>query len=323
LRFSRKQSYSPKPVDIAALARETGGLLKKLAGESVLLSFIIPNKLISVLADPTQIEQCLINLIVNARDALEGNISPRIMVRIDEKTLVQPLDLKFSKLSPGTYARLEVSDNGKGIPEQALDKIFEPFYTTKAIGQGTGLGLSIISSVIKQVGGSIEIVSKEKFGTSFTLWFPVYGKDEEGSQDSENLEVALGNSLISSWPKDRKKKILVVDDDEYLLGFLSYAMGRLGIDAIPARNAGEAIIASERHSFSAIVLDLLLPGMGGLELYERLKERFQFPCVFITGAMESTLNIPAGAELLEKPFSITDLIAKLNIVLSVQERTSE
>lgn len=316
LGFSRKKAYSPKPLDVCNLAREAESLLRKLAGESIMLSSIIPNHPIFILADYTQIEQCLINLIVNARDALEGKAAPRIMIRVEEKILIEPIDLRSIRLESGSYAIIEVSDNGKGIPEKAFAKIFEPFYTTKEMGKGTGLGLSIVLSVMKQLGGAVEVVSKENAGTSFTLWFPAHGKLEGLHSDSAGSEAIITSSLKTSWSKDRKIKILVVDDDEYLLGFLSYALEKLGIEVIPARNAGEAIIASERHSFSALILDLLLPGMSGLELYQRLCKNTRLPCVLITGAMESAMKVPAGAELLEKPFSVTDLIARLNSVLS-------
>jgi len=331
LGFSRKQPYSPKRISVTQAVRDAASLLRKLAGESILFSTILPQGDPMAYADPVQIEQVLINLVVNARDALEGRSGGRITVLVEQRRLSATTPIGSTTLEPGDYAVIEVADNGIGIPEEIAGKVFDPFFTTKAAGKGTGLGLAIVSSVAAQTGGAIGLKTKVGEGTTFALWIPAAGASgAEG--DAGSAAESAGNAARGADSEDGaasagkadlalpgKPTILVIDDDETVLGFLSYALFKAGAEVISARNAGEAMILAERHNFDLIVADINLPGLDGIELASRLAagwlERGKLPCVFISGRIDETVAIPEGAAFLEKPFTPGELIAAMRGVL--------
>lgn len=304
LGYSRKQAFTPKSMSLNAIVKESESLLRKLAGESVLFSLYLPGKERFIFADAVQIEQVLVNLVVNARDALEGRRDGRIGLMIGDKSLSKPLRIRNRVLPKGDYVTLEVSDNGSGIPENIMEKVFEPFFTTKVSGKGTGLGLAIISSIVDQVGGALGLVSAVGKGTAFTLWFPAAvssGTGEAlGSADDEEGGWVEPGSLSGY-------KILLVDDDESLLGFLTTMLEKAGAAVYPARNAGEALIHREMLDSYVLVSDIYLPGMNGIELYLRISESGPVPTVLITGKPDESLKIPIGLTLLEKPFTPKEL----------------
>lgn len=314
LGFSRKQAYSPKPVRLASIVRETEGILRKLSGESLLFSVKLPTGDPVVLADPIQIEQVLINLVVNARDALEDKPGGRINVIVGEKIISEEKRIGSATLPPGRYATMEVADNGRGIPESLISKVFDPFFTTKEMGKGTGLGLAIVTSIAARGGGAVGLHSEAGVGSEFTLWLPSLDGEKsaavdvarESEEDQENKDLVLsGNPAV-----------LLVDDDESLLGFLSYVIDKAGARALPARNGGEAFLLVEKEKCDAMVIDLNLPGMSGFELYTKLSFRTPAKCVFISGRIEPGLDIPAEARLLEKPFTPWQLISSLKSSLA-------
>jgi len=314
LGFSRKQPYSPKAIGLASVVKDTAGLLRKLSGEMILFSTILPKNDPIVFADPIQIEQALINLVVNARDALDGKSGARITVLVEERELKAARKIGAFTLSPGRYAAMEVSDNGSGIPEDVAAKIFEPFFTTKAMGKGTGLGLAIVSTIAAQVRGAIGLISSIGKGSAFTLWLPLSLEtgprqvaEEAGKGDlpKESLDLSLkGNPSI-----------LLVDDDESLLGFLAYVLSKAGASVVSARNAGEALLQAEKRNFDILVLDINLPGLDGLGLHERLSAKTGVKCVFISGRIDSDMKIPEGTILLEKPFTPWELVSSLRAML--------
>jgi two-component system cell cycle sensor histidine kinase/response regulator CckA len=328
LGFSRKQPYSPKRISVTQAVRDAASLLRKLAGESILFSTMLPEGDPMAYADPVQIEQVLINLVVNARDALEGRSGGRITVLVESRRLSAAASIGATNLPPGDYAVIEVSDNGVGIPEEIAGKIFDPFFTTKAAGKGTGLGLAIVSSVAAQTGGAIGLKSKPGEGTTFSLWLPLADKGSaEAAHDSTAASavetsgkvVESGDGAAQSGRVDLSlpgnPAVLIVDDDETVLGFLSYALFKAGATVISARNAGEAMILAERHRFDLLVADINLPGLDGVELFARLSagrgEQGALPCVFISGRIDETVSLPEGAAFLEKPFTPGELIATM------------
>ncbi|HWR10875.1 MAG TPA: response regulator [Rectinemataceae bacterium] len=321
LGFSRKQPYSPKPIGLASIVRDTSGILRKLAGESILFSAALPATDPIVFADPIQIEQALINLVVNARDALEGKSGARISVLVEEKQLAETTKIGANALAPGGYATIEVLDNGSGIPADLVDKIFDPFFTTKETGKGTGLGLAIVSSIAAQTKGAIGLQSVVGKGTVFTLWLPTApekGRSELFPSDRATQLLKEGQDLSLSG----NPGVLLVDDDESLLGFLSSILYKAGASVISARNAGEAMLQAEKNDFDILVADINLPGLDGLGLYARLAAKLPghaekpLKCVFISGRIEATMNIPEGMKLLEKPFTPWELISAIRAALS-------
>ncbi|MEW6548484.1 MAG: ATP-binding protein [Spirochaetota bacterium] len=303
LGFSRKQAYAPRTLDLGGLLKESAGLLRKLAGDKVLFSLSVPPAPLYVVADPTQVEQVCINLVVNARDAVEEAKNPRISLIAEER-----------RIGGSRYAALEIGDNGKGIPESLREKIFEPFFTTKPAGKGTGLGLAIVSAVARQVGGDIEVESKENQGTLMRLLIPI-AADEAGKG-----QPPAGGSKDNTFPAlalpPLDSEILVVEDDEYLLGFLSHVLESSGAKAFAARNAGEALIAAEEGNFSAALIDVSLPGLDGLSLYKRLAANDGLPCLFMSGGNPDSFSLPSRAGYIEKPFTPEALIKSLAHVLA-------
>jgi len=315
LGFSRKQPYSPKPVGIASIVRDTAGILRKLSGEAILFSVFLPSSDTNVFVDPVQIEQALINLVVNARDALEGKSDARISVMVESKTLAEATKVGASILAPGRYAAIEVVDNGSGIKPDVAGKIFEPFFTTKEMGKGTGLGLAIVSSIAAQTHGAISLETEPGKGSAFTLWLPASKEMESAS----SVDIPAKNDTAEGKPALSLKGnpgILLVDDDESLLGFLSYILSKSGASVISARNAGEALLQAEKKKCDIMVADINLPGMDGLELYARLTMNRTLKCVFISGRIDSAMKIPAGTTLLEKPFTPWELVASIRSALS-------
>ena len=316
LGFSRKQPYSPKPLGIASIVRDTAGILRKLSGEAILFSVFLPSSDMSVFVDPVQIEQALINLVVNARDALEGRSDARISIMVESKTLAEETKVGASKLPPGRYATIEVVDNGSGIKPDVAEKIFEPFFTTKEMGKGTGLGLAIVSSIAAQTHGAIGLETELGRGSAFTLWLPA----SKGMESAASVDIPAKNDNAEEKPDLSLKgnpRILLVDDDESLLGFLSYILSKSGALVISARNAGEALLQAEKEKCDIMVADINLPGMDGLELYARLTMNKALKCVFISGRIDSAMRIPEDATLLEKPFTPWELIASIRSALSL------
>ncbi|HWP69213.1 MAG TPA: ATP-binding protein, partial [Rectinemataceae bacterium] len=305
LGFSRKQPYSPKPIGISSVVSDMSALLRRLAGEAILFSVFTPSFDPMIFADPVQIEQALINLVVNARDALEGKPDARISIVIGEEKLTEVRTIGKSSLPPGSYVTLEVADNGCGIPAKIADKIFEPFFTTKATGKGTGLGLAIVASIASQTGGAVDLETKEGIGTAFTLWFPVFTSDgDEASRAAFGPEAGfIQPAIAANLALEGNPNILLVEDDEDLLGFLAYILAKAGALVFSARNAGEAMLLAEKGSCDVLVADINLPGLDGIALYERLAAKSPMKCVFMTGRLDEATKLPKETLLLEKPFT--------------------
>lgn len=310
LGFSRKQPYAPKLLGLASLVSDASSILRKLAGESILLSVLLPRDDPQVFADPVRIEQALVNLVVNARDAMEGRKGGTIKVLVDTRRFDAERQIGTWTLPAGRWAALKVIDNGSGIPKEIRQKIFDPFFTTKAMGKGTGLGLSIVTSIAAQSRGAIELESEPGKGSEFTFWMPALEEDAAGAAKAESRE--MNAAQVPEDPVlEGNPVLLVVDEDEPLLGFLSYMLSKAGGTVLQARNAGEALLLSEKHSPDAMVIDLNLSGMDGLELGARLAAGRKIPCLYTSARLEEMPSLPEGSILLEKPFTPQDLVSAL------------
>lgn len=320
LSFSRKQPFSPQQCDAGQIARDSVKLLKKLAGDDILLSVFVADNSLPIFADPMQIEQVLINLVANARDALEGRENPRISVIVEKKYLYQCQDFRGVQLQPGDYATIEVADNGVGMSEDVVAQAFEPYFTTKLMGKGTGLGLAIVASVASALSGGVELHSVSGKGTSIALWIPLLCSEttskEINAAKTTGSEVSQPNWSPDELHLDGSPSILVVDDDEALLGFLATALGKAGAEVSSARNGGEALLLTERKSFDSFVIDINLPGLNGLNLYERLSSESRKRCIFMTGRLDSDFQLPEGMPLLQKPFTPGALVKTIGVQLS-------
>ncbi|MCX7026885.1 MAG: ATP-binding protein [Spirochaetes bacterium] len=324
LRFSRKQPYAPRLFDLGNLMRENAFLLKKLAGDGIIFTLSVPEGSFPILADPAQIEQVLVNLVVNARDAVDGKIDPFIYVALGAEPIGTGKITGGKILPEGDYFRIEVSDNGSGMPPAVAAQVFKPFFTTKAIGKGTGFGLSTVADIAERLGGAVEVTSSLGKGSAFWFWLPAGGLPYSAETERISPTRETGIPAMEDFRIEGQTDLLVVDADESVLGFISYALARAGALVTPARNSGEALIYSENKRFKGFIIDVDLPGIDGLILYSRLagKGAEKLPCVFTSGkGWPSDHEKPKGTLWLEKPYSPAALVVAVNSVLAAQART--
>ncbi|KEJ88466.1 ATP-binding protein [Sulfitobacter donghicola] len=311
LAFSRKQTLQPETLDMRDTLSDLTHLLNRLVGEKVTLSLCHDPVLKPIRADKRQLEQVLMNLVVNARDAMPAG--GEIQVLTECITLSKPMHRDQVTVPAGEYVTIKVCDEGIGIPSDKLQKVFEPFFTTKRTGEGTGLGLSTAYGIIKQTGGYIFVDSKEGEGTCFMLFFPVL---EQPKQLSNDVDVQL--------PKEARKiseggVILLVEDEAPVRAFASRALRLRGFTVLEAENAEVALETLEDTSLKidVFVTDVVMPGKDGPSwVREALEKRPDVRVVFVSGYAEDSLGeaqkkIP-NSVFLPKPFSLNDLTDTVN-----------
>jgi two-component system cell cycle sensor histidine kinase/response regulator CckA len=305
LAFSRKQTLRPEELDLRDTMADLTHLLNRLVGEKVSLTLSHDPVLKSIRADKRQLEQVLMNLVVNARDAMpEGG---EIQIETECMTLAAPLERDRVSVPAGQYVCLRVTDQGVGIPPDKLQKVFEPFYTTKRTGEGTGLGLSTAYGIVKQTGGFIFVDSTVGHGTTFSIMFPVL------ERTTPKVHVPVKPRLETA-PKHGDGVILLVEDEAPVRAFASRALRLRGYTVLEADSAEAALKTLEDQSLNVdlFVTDVVMPGKDGPSwVREALKVRPQVRVVFVSGYAEDKLNdqqdkIP-NSVFLPKPFSLNDL----------------
>ncbi|MFN4171325.1 MAG: ATP-binding protein [Pseudorhodobacter sp.] len=305
LAFSRKQTLKPELVDLQDVLSEMTHLLNRLVGEKLQLQLVHAPDLGAIRADKRQLEQVLMNLVVNARDAMTEGGTIRIETEALRLAEDQPRDRAL--LPAGDYSLIRVIDTGCGIPADRTEKIFEPFYTTKGVGKGTGLGLSTVYGIVKQSGGFIFVDSKPGKGSVFEIYFPVYIPDREAAAPSE----AVTQSLPA---RPGEGVVLLVEDEAPVRAFASRALRLRGYTVIEAGNAEEALRTLEDATLDVdvFVTDVVMPGMDGPSwVREARRQRPDVRVVFVSGYAEDCLSedqarIP-NSVFLPKPFSLNDL----------------
>jgi two-component system, cell cycle sensor histidine kinase and response regulator CckA len=317
LAFSRKQTLNPEVLDLEDVLADLIHLLNRLMVDKVELSLGHLGRengrtLGRIRADKRQIEQVLINLVVNARDAMPNGGSIRI--ETEKVTLAEDLKRDRATVPAGDYTVIRVVDHGIGIPEHQLRQIFEPFFTTKRIGEGTGLGLSMAYGIVKQSGGFIFVDSEVGQGTTFSLYFPVYDGDAQDAQPVEQRRVAArkGDGVI-----------LLVEDEASVRAFASRALTLRGYTVLEAASAEEALARLEDKTLhiDLFVTDVVMPGMDGPAWVRRAHlDRPGVKVVFMSGYAEDGLaedqaRVP-NSVFLPKPFSLTDLTNTVQGLLS-------
>jgi PAS domain S-box-containing protein len=310
LAFSRQQVLYPRVLDLNSVVTNLNQMLHRLIGEDIVLSFQPADPLGYIKADLGQIEQILMNLVVNARDAMSkgGTIAIATSnVELNEGYL----DSHFSVL-PGRYVLLSVSDTGCGMDEKILSHIFEPFFTTKGPGQGTGLGLSTVYGIVKQSNGYIWVYSELQRGTTFKLYFPLYA---EGVPEPEAWSANVR-------PVGGTETILVVEDDESLRRLTVALLESTGYRVLEADNGGTAIrlVQDSMESIDLLLTDVLMPVMSGVDLSAILRKvRPSMKVLLTSGYAGDLIARHRGSEpdfaLLEKPFTRHDLLSKIRFVL--------
>ena len=309
LAFSRQQVLAPKVLDLNAVVHNMDKLLHRLLGEDVDLFTVLEPGLGRVKADPGQVEQVIMNLAVNARDAMpQGG-------KLTIETANVDLDENYARdhvsVKPGSYVMIAVSDTGLGMTEKVKARIFEPFFTTKEIGKGTGLGLSTVYGIIKQSGGYIWVYSEIGRGSCFKVYLPrVDGPADEAPRNTRQPA------------RHGSETVLLVEDEDGVRALMRQVMHRHGYNVLEARHGGEALLMCERHQgkIDMLVTDVVLEQMSGRELAERLlKIRPGMKVLYVSGYADDAIVhhgvLTAGMEFLQKPFTTEALARKIRYVL--------
>jgi len=322
LAFSRKQTLKPRIIDLRDTLSDLTHLLNRLVGEKVVLTLLHDPNLGPIRADKRQLEQVIMNLVVNARDAMPGGGE----IRIETENLLLIEDLKRDRVAvpKGDYVVVKVTDEGVGIAPDKLGKIFEPFYSTKKPGEGTGLGLSTAYGIVKQTGGYIFCDSVLGSGTCFTILLPAHDRPAELEQEPDQPVMELPSVEDTS-----AAMVLLVEDEAPVRAFASRALKLRGYTVFEAENAEEAlrILEDDQLIFDVFVTDVIMPGMDGPTwVAEALKSRPDTAVVFVSGYAEDVFRegrppMP-NSVFLPKPFSLSELTATVQNQLARRVRAA-
>ncbi|MEO1798295.1 MAG: ATP-binding protein, partial [Pseudomonadota bacterium] len=321
LAFSRKQNLRPEALDMRETLADMGHLLNRLVGERVVLEQADPGDLPPIRADKRQLEQVLMNLVVNARDAMPDG--GRINISTEAINLTEPMERGRALVPAGDYILVHVRDEGVGIPKEKQAQIFEPFFTTKKVGEGTGLGLSTAYGIVKQSGGFIFVESAPGVGTTFTLYFPVAEVEAEPVAPALPAAAALptkgpapNRAANGASPASASAKgtVLLVEDEAPVRAFASRALRLRGFTVLEADSAEAALstLKDESVKVDIFVTDVVMPGQDGPSwVREALRERPDTKVVFVSGYAKETFSdrqasIP-NSVFLAKPFSLNEL----------------
>lgn len=314
LTFGRKQSAAPRPLHVGALIERTRAILCRLVTESIQLEFELDSDLWGVRADPNQIEQAIINLVINARDAIGEAGTIRIATRNVHLSETPPFCSE--PIGPGDYVELSVEDTGTGIAESLKARLFQPFFTTKDIGHGTGLGLFAVASAAHHAGGAVALDSELGRGSSFRLYFPAE-RELRTSGELVQEPATVARDLPTG-----SETILVVEDEPLLLELATVTLQKLGYQVLPCRDASEALLSVERHPgpIELIFTDVVMPEMSGKALVERIvSRRPETRALFCSGYGEAIISsqgiAPTSLHYLEKPYRPGDLARKIRSIL--------
>ena len=311
LAFSRKQLLQPRVVDPNDLVQDSANLLKRLIGEEIELVFVPAADVGRVHVDPGQLEQVIVNLAVNARDAMPRG--GRLTIETSNAELDAGYAAQHVGVVPGQFVMLEVSDTGVGMDGPTQARIFEPFFTTKGPGKGTGLGLATVYGIVKQSGGHVRVYSEPGVGTAFRIYFP-----------RTDAAVEAETSTDAALPRGQET-VLLVEDEEEVRRFTREVLERLGYTVLEATGAMDAVVISERHLgvINVLLTDVVMPQMSGRELAEAIAgARPETKVLFMSGYTDDAIVrhgvLEAGIKFLEKPFSPQTLAVKVREVLDLE-----
>jgi PAS domain S-box-containing protein len=309
LAFSRRQPLDPKLLDVNKLLNHISQFLKPSLGEKVELQTVGTAGLWQIEADPVQLEAALLNLAVNARDAMPNG--GKLTVEAGNVFLDEDYCHKNTEVKPGQYVLISLTDNGFGMSKEVLDRAFDPFFTTKQSGQGTGLGLSQMYGFVKQSGGHVKIYSEPNHGTSVKLYLPrAQGKADDAEQTPfEDALKAYGNETI-----------LLVEDDDDVRGFISETLRDLNYRVLEATDAKSALRLLESLRIDLLLTDVILPGENGRELAQAAMAREpRLRVLFMTGYSRNAIvhqgRLDVGVELMQKPVTQLTLATRIRSVL--------
>ena len=309
LAFSRRQLLEPTCIQMNDVIRDLVGMLHRVIGEHIELDFVPGHHLGVIEADRTMIEQVLLNLSVNARDAMPqgGHLS----IETENVFLDQAYCEHNLWARTGRYVLISVTDTGSGMEAATLDHIFEPFFTTKGEGEGTGLGLATVYGVVRQHDGMVRVYSEVGRGTSFKVYLPVVERPVD----------AVGSKIEGPLPQGTET-ILVAEDDKSIRRLVKRMLERGGYTVLTAANGQEAldVYREQRGSIDLLLLDVVMPVMGGREVFNRVREEdSQVPIIFASGYSQNAIHtnfiLQSGMQLLHKPYNTLDLLRRVRDVL--------
>ncbi len=309
LAFSRKAIVAPKVLDLNEHVTKSANMLRRLIGENIILTILADPALAPIKADPGQLEQVIMNLVVNARDAMPSG--GQLTVETRDVTLESNDLPNYPDLKMGRHAMFAVTDTGKGMTDEVKCKIFEPFYTTKGIGSGTGLGLAVVHGIIKQCGGHIGVHSAADVGTTFTILFPI----------ASALATAPAPA-IPQQPTRGTETVLLVEDEDAVRAIARIALETNGFKVLAAASGAEAIHLTEKHpgEIHLLISDVVMPEMGGRQLVERMRTlRPGLRVLYISGYTDDAVlhhGVSTATDaFLQKPFTPLGLNRKVRAVL--------
>ncbi|MDY6881375.1 MAG: ATP-binding protein, partial [Thermodesulfobacteriota bacterium] len=318
LAFARQQTIAPKVLDLNVTVEGMLKMLRRLIGEDIELIWLPFNDLWKVNVDPSQVDQILANLCVNARDSIKGV----------GKIIIETVNIAFDEeycrdhdgFMPGNFAVIIVSDDGCGMEKKMVDKIFEPFFTTKEMGQGTGLGLSTVYGIVKQNDGFINVYSEPDKGSTFKIYLPRHIEKPPKESEQRLEKRVLGGD----------ETILLVEDEQEILRMTTIILERLGYKVLPAGSPIEAIHKCESYygNIDMILTDVVMPDMSGRDLVKKLLRLYpNIKCLYMSGYTANVIAhhgvLDEGIQFINKPFSIADLAAKIRRVLDMNQSMSK
>jgi len=303
LSFSRKQVLAPRIVNVNDIVKDMAGILRRILEETIDIETVTPDNLWSCEVDPAQLENALLNLAVNARDAMPNG--GRLTIETANARVGDDSDTADNEVTPGEYVTLAVSDTGSGIPEEVQSHVFEPFFTTKEVGRGTGLGLSMILGFVKQSGGGVKIDSKVGKGTMVRLYLPKHSGKAIAVETGEQADAVVTG---------KEEVILLAEDDADLRTMITGMLQSLGYEVLASGNAKGALdVLKESNGVNMLLTDVVLPGgVSGRELADRVWKQYPgLPVLYMSGYTRDNVgngeHSPGTVQLLEKPFRRADL----------------
>jgi CheY-like chemotaxis protein len=312
LAFGRRQALAPKVSNLGRLIRGTDDMLRRALGEAVEIETIIGADIWNTLVDPVQMETALLNLAINARDAMKGR--GRLTIEAGNASLDDKYAARHLDVPPGQYVTVAVTDTGTGIAPDVLEKVFDPFFTTKPEGQGTGLGLSMVHGFVKQSGGHINIYSELGHGTTVRMYLPRNRQAEDILAETESAPVTGGT-----------ERVLIVEDDEEVRATVADMLSELGYSVLRAKNADGALAVIESGAtIDVLFTDVVMPGkLQSTELARKAQQRIPgIAVLFTSGYTDNALmhgdHVDEGIEILNKPYSREELARKLRQILRKQ-----
>lgn len=317
LAFSRKQVNDPKLLNLNHLITDLDGMLSRIIGEDIDLNYSLQEDINEIMADPAQMEQILINLIINARDAINQKsqkaANKKITIETDQIFIDENKSKNIIGLRKNDYVCLSITDTGIGMDEATRRKIFEPFFTTKGKEEGTGLGLATVYGIVKQNGGHIEVYSEPRQGTRFKIYWPSVVNIQEEKKDRPSLNEIVGGS----------EPILVVEDEDSVRDFICSALEQMGYQIISSNNGKEAlkIIKKSKEKPALIITDIVMPEMDGFELAKQVKKlKIDTPILFSSGYSDKHMRHKGNLSkeqnnFINKPYSLQQLSQKVRQIL--------